>query len=226
MDDTATWDCVTRSENLNDWAADVRLAIAHAAQDRQWDTLLELVLSSGKGWVNAVHLNEPAFDTPLHEAARGGAPESVVQRILDLMAFRTMRNTQGQRPIDIARATGHTHLYSLLEPRLRSDMSFADLQPIQHHFHALIHQRARHLERAEYHSLRLPELEPLLETNISDIWCSIPGMYGGFDYWLAEGRDTPTLVTVSWIRVVGGSGQRHEIDGQGIRLVEAHLPGT
>jgi hypothetical protein len=45
-------------------------------------------------------------------------------------------------------------------------------------------------------------------------------MYGGFAYWL-EGRGTKRkLVTMSWCRIVAGSGQRHEITPEGAVLVE------
>lgn len=45
-------------------------------------------------------------------------------------------------------------------------------------------------------------------------------MYGGFSYWF-EGENEQTLLVVeSWCRVVVGSGQRHEINVQGSRLVD------
>lgn len=51
-------------------------------------------------------------------------------------------------------------------------------------------------------------------------WFPIPGMYGGFSYWLkGEGEDIK-LITESWCRVWGGSGQRHEITATGSQLVE------
>jgi hypothetical protein len=47
-----------------------------------------------------------------------------------------------------------------------------------------------------------------------------PGMYGGFLYWLeGQGQDA-RLVTESWCRVEGNSGQRHVITSRGSKLVE------
>eukprot|EP01087_Luapelamoeba_hula_P004184 TRINITY_DN14125_c0_g1_i1.p1 TRINITY_DN14125_c0_g1~~TRINITY_DN14125_c0_g1_i1.p1 ORF type:complete len:108 (-),score=17.28 TRINITY_DN14125_c0_g1_i1:116-439(-) len=51
------------------------------------------------------------------------------------------------------------------------------------------------------------------------VWCGVPGMYGGFNYWWADESKT-TLVAESWCRVVGGSGQRHEITTTGFKLVD------
>jgi hypothetical protein len=45
-------------------------------------------------------------------------------------------------------------------------------------------------------------------------------MYGGFSYRLASSGADAKLISESWCRVVGGSGQRHEITSEGSRLVE------
>jgi len=68
--------------------------------------------------------------------------------------------------------------------------------------------------------LRLPELEVLLELDRPQMWFPVPGMYGGFSYWLESTGADAKLVSESWSRVVGGSGQRHEITSAGSRLVE------
>jgi len=52
------------------------------------------------------------------------------------------------------------------------------------------------------------------------IWFPVPGMYGGFAFWLeGEGNDA-RLVTESWRRIFAGSGQRHEVTAHGVRLLE------
>jgi hypothetical protein len=45
-------------------------------------------------------------------------------------------------------------------------------------------------------------------------------MYGGFKYWFEESSSPARLICESWCRVVDGSGQRHQIDADGYRLVE------
>jgi hypothetical protein len=91
------------------------------------------------------------------------------------------------------------------------------LLAIQQHFYAVIRERAGDL--FDQHNVVLPELRPLLTSDEPKVWFPVPGMYGGFSYWLeGEGADAK-LITESWCRVVGGSGQRHEITSQGSRLI-------
>jgi len=60
--------------------------------------------------------------------------------------------------------------------------------------------------------MKLPDLSQLLHYEDSTaLWFSIPGMYGGFSYWLEGEGEHAKLITESWCRVVEGSGQRHEI---------------
>jgi hypothetical protein len=88
---------------------------------------------------------------------------------------------------------------------------------LQAHFHAVIRGRADDL--ITRYEVRLPELEPLLELRDPEIWFAVPGMYGGFRYRL-EGTGTDArLVTESFCRIAGGSGQRHEVTTDGSRLV-------
>lgn len=68
-------------------------------------------------------------------------------------------------------------------------------------------------------ALRLPELEPLLELEPQNVWFGIPGMYGGFSYDFQSDGIEAVLVTESWCRVAGGSGQRHEVTSGGSKLV-------
>jgi hypothetical protein len=119
--------------------------------------------------------------------------------------------------VDIARNRGHKHLLKELEPLLRRDVPLDVLGRIQLHFHATIRGRAER-EIAEF-GLRLPELELLLEFAAQNVWFAVPGMAGGFSFELhADGVDA-LLVSESWCRIVGGSGQRHEITKEGSRLV-------
>jgi hypothetical protein len=92
------------------------------------------------------------------------------------------------------------------------------LLAIQRHFHAVI--RGRAAELVDRHNVVLPELAPLLTAEEPSAWLPIPGMYGGFRYWLEGERDQLKLITESWCRVAGGSGQRHEVTPQGSTLVE------
>jgi hypothetical protein len=92
------------------------------------------------------------------------------------------------------------------------------LLKIQQHFHEVIRERAGRL--IDEQGLELPELTPLLHSKESKAWFPIPGMYGGFSYWLEGEGEQVKLITESWSRVVDGSGQRHEITARESKLVD------
>ena len=119
---------------------------------------------------------------PLHQAAHGGAPPEVAEELILLGAWRTLQNVRGERPIDIAERRGHKHLLGVMEPRLKRYVPIGVLLKIQSRFHDVILGRAA--EHVRSASLRLPELEPLLEHELQSVWFAIPGMYGGFSYQL------------------------------------------
>jgi hypothetical protein len=107
---------------------------------------------------------------------------------------------------------------AILEPVFERRVNPDVLSAIQEHFHEVIRGRANEL--VIEHALRLPELEIVLEFTRAKFWFAIPGMYGGFAFWLADEEPEAKLVTESWCRVSGGSGQRHEITEHGSRLVD------
>ena len=51
----------------------------------------------------------------------------------------------------------------------------------------------------------------------------VPGMCGGFRLRWLSGGEQAKLESVSFSRVVEGSGQRHEITAEGSELVESGL---
>mgnify|MGYP000945611205 CR=1 FL=1 len=60
----------------------------------------------------------------------------------------------------------------------------------------------------------------LLTTKEPEVWFPIPGMGGGFNYWVEGEGEHIKLVTESWSRFVEGTGQRHEITATGSQLVD------
>ena len=89
---------------------------------------------------------------------------------------------------------------------------------IDKHFHALIRSRAGAL--VDEHQLTLPAVQVEQVGEESSGWFPVPGMYGGFKYWLEIDQLPVRLVCESWSRIVGGSGQRHEITAEGTALLE------
>jgi hypothetical protein len=157
--------------------------------------------------------------TVLHQAAHGGAPVAVVEQLLALGAWRTIRTARGERPVDIAERRGHVPLVPLLTPALHTTIAAETLAAMQRHFHDVIRGRAGDL--VAEHALRLPELEALLEIMPPKLWFPVPGMYGGFGFWLDTLVEEPVVLAESWSRVVGGSGERHIISPHGSLLLAA-----
>jgi hypothetical protein len=211
------WDGITRIETLTPEAAAVRQLLADAARGHDWPQVLGL-LSEHPQLVNVTRPGGRSLYAPLHHAAYGGAPAEVIDGLLGLGAWRTLQNARGERPADVAERRGHPHLAPVLQPQLRRRVPQGILLKVQHHFHDVIRGRAARL--VEEHHLRLPELEPLLEMVEPFCWFTVPGMYGGFSYRLEKPGVEAVLVSESWCRVVGGSGQRHEITSSGSKLVE------
>ena len=212
------WDGITRPESVDSEYRKIREQLADAAYARNWETVLHL-LGENPTMVNATRLGGSSRYTPLHQAAYHGAPIDVVENLLNLGAWRTLRNKDGQRPVDLARVKNHAHLYRILEPVYHWEISSQKLQGLQRNFHEVIRGRAE--KQIESHQLRLPELEPMLESGPScKFWFAVPGMYGGFNYWLEKRWDRVLLISESWCRVVGGSGERHVVTPFGNVLVD------
>src|SRR3954469_9488285 len=92
---------------------------------------------------------------------------------------------------------------------------------IERHFHALILERVREFGLAIPSDLpRLLDLDPASTDYERREGYSVPGMYGGFAYWFEDAGGELKLMTESWSRILGGSGQRHEISANGTKLLE------
>ena len=211
------WDGITQTGTLTDDADQTRHALANAAKCGDWSRVVELV-SENQNLINCTRPGGSARYAPLHQAAWHGAPVTVVQQLIGFGAWRTHQNARGERPVDVADRQGHRYLLGALAPEYKHHVPFGVLLKVQAHFHTVIRSRAERFIEAE--GLRLPELEPLLEFEEPKMWFPVPGMYGGFKYRLKTGGVQPKLISESWCRVVGGSGQRHEITPSGSQLIE------
>ena len=84
---------------------------------------------------------------------------------------------------------------------------------MQTYLHAMITVRTRNYGGER--TTGLPQVEPIIELG-RNLSCPVPGMYGGFTFrW-----DDDAVVSESWCRIVGGSGQRHRITVHGVELLE------
>jgi hypothetical protein len=134
--------------------------------------------------------------------------------MLDAGALRTVRTTDGGRPVDIARSRGHQALVALLDVDTPTFPAAHELAAMQTYLHALMVVRPRQF--GVDRSLWLPPVEAVVELAGRPLWCPVPGMYGGFGLTWQDGA----VVASSWCRVAGGSGQRHRVSVDGVELVE------
>lgn len=213
-----SWDGITLARSLNDSEAEVRHALADAAKCADWPRVFDLMSNDASLLVNSARLDSSSWYAPLHQAAWHGAPIDIVRYLVVEGAWRTLRNARGERAMDIAERRSHRHLLEALAPEYKHSVPMRVLLRIQTHFHEVIRGRSERLVKKQ--RLRLPELEPLLELDRPNMWFAVPGMYGGFSYRLESEGFNAKLICESWSRIVGGSGQRHEITTAGSQLVD------
>lgn len=195
--------------------SDPRERLADIAKAGDWDRAFALLherphVLSANSWRPSGASNF----TPLHQAAWHGASVPVVERLVELGAWRTLRAGNGRRPVDIARQHGHDHLLDVLEPAPLRKVDEDVLGRLDLHLAAVVEGRIRPQLDAQ---LRHPQSEVLTEVEGHMLWYPIPGMYGGFRVELREDH----LYVESWIRIVGGSGQAHLVTRDGAVLARA-----
>lgn len=142
---------------------ELRHEVCDYAKSSNWPKLLDFVERNrdhAAGFINTTRPDGKALFAPLHHAAWNGAPVEVVQRLVDLGAWRTLRSSDDRLPLDIAKRQDHKHLFQVLTPIYKRDISLSEIRVIQIYFHAVIRGRADHCVK-EF-NLRLPELEPML----------------------------------------------------------------
>ncbi|KAL6067089.1 Ankyrin repeat domain-containing protein [Balamuthia mandrillaris] len=227
------WEGGTLTSTYRADAVKARHDALDAAQESRWDDLLMLLHEDATispniwrlagteegGELRKEQEGDTAFWTPLHYAAFAGASTEVIEDVLSFGAWKSVRNGQGKRPVDLAKMQNHPAIIPLLEPQFQVAIPQEDLELIQKRFHELIHKIASSFVTKE--KLRLPELEPVAETGTT-FWFPVPGMYGGFSYRFQKKEAEEggfVLISESWCRVVEGSGQRWEVTKDSLKLL-------
>lgn len=217
MSRSVDWPGVVGAGQMLPEAAATRRMFIRMADAGDWAGVTDM-LRADADLVHAISPEDGERSTVLHLAARNAADLDVIAAILRAGAWRSLRDARGRRPVDIARTRRIETLLAALQPALRHDVPRAHSRALERGFRAVILGRLKE-GRLSPNGLRLPQIEPMLETK-ANFWFAVPGMYGGFHYWLKGAKAAPILVSESWCRVVGGSGQRHEITADGSRLVD------
>ncbi|MEU6904756.1 hypothetical protein ABZ935_05300 [Streptomyces coeruleorubidus] len=173
----AQWDGHIRREYVHADDAAKRDELADAARVGNWQRVLSVVtLAAGPhslnhGWINAVRLDGNRRYAPLHQAAWHGASIDTVAALLSCGAWRTLRNRDGKRPLDIAQERGHYHLTRILQPEIKQHVPSEVVAGLQRNLHALIHRYDR--DAPTY--LRLPDVEVLTELDPPAYWIRVSG---------------------------------------------------
>ncbi|MFC8797595.1 hypothetical protein ACFT2C_07660 [Promicromonospora sp. NPDC057138] len=186
------------------------VAQADAARRGDWEQVLKFSRETEMG-PNTWRPGGKSRFTSLHQAAWHNAPIEVVEELLDLGAWRTLRTTEGRTAYDIARSKGHTRLLPHLVPT--ADPFGAKMRLLlDEQLKTLVDSQIRpHITTA----LLYPQTSVLNELT-DTLWFPVPGMYGGFKIAPAsEG-----LEVASWSRVVEGSGQEHLVTPDGSTRID------
>lgn len=210
---SSEWPGVTDTEVFKEgYLADVD-RLADAARAGRWAEVLGLLDAQAMISPNQWRISGSSLFSPLHQAAWLGAPNEVVDQLVRRGAWRSLRNANGDRPIDIAERRGHDHLRESLDVQQTSERQQQKFAAWDRHLADLIATRTESLDPVRFRPVptEIIAVEPL-ET----LWFRYPGMYGGFGMSVHRDR----LFIESWSRVVGGSGQAHVITESGCVLVE------
>ncbi|WP_067522652.1 hypothetical protein [Endozoicomonas ascidiicola] len=102
---------------------------------------------------------------------------------------------------------------------MNTNTSNESLKKLQKNFHSVIMERVGDL--INQNAIELPTLEMIAASDDTEAWFPVNGMYGGFKYWIERNDNCEIqLISESWCRVMGGSGQRHHITVEGYELVD------
>ncbi|MBF6329360.1 ankyrin repeat domain-containing protein [Nocardia transvalensis] len=220
------WCGIGNRDSLKDTIVAHVDALADAGRDGDWPRLFDLLSHrptlppvSESFYPNASRVGGMSGYAPLHQAAWHGAPTSVVEELIRLGAWRTLRCASGETPLQVAESRGHGHLREALAPQPVHEVDDFAVTQLECQLHAVVAGRALRLMREA--RITPPQLGPLTEARDPRMWFPVPGMYGGFQIVLVRGGDRAELDVQSWCRIVEGSGQRHRVRTDGFELVAA-----
>lgn len=210
----AEWPGVSDPSVLKPTFVEASHRLADAARDGRWDGVLALLASVPHLGPNRWRVGGTSWFAPLHQAAWLGAPVEVVEQLVALGAWRSLRDADDRRPVDLARERGHDHLLDALATPTPTPVERRRHAAWDAHLETLVAERTAGLPPVAH---RRVATEVVQAEHLDDLWFAYPGMYGGFSVSLFRGR----LHVESWSRVAGGSGQAHVITEDRCTLVDA-----
>ena len=185
-------------------------------KNSEWSSVIEIA-SADINLVNCVRPGSDSFYTILHGAARIGAPIEVIEKIIELGAFRTMKTKNGETAFDLAIKYGNDELVPLLIPKLNFESEQNTLKLIEKNLHLLITKETEGL--IYKHLLRLPDINVLLEIQQYDmVYFPIPGMMGGVFFSFNVKNNNALLYVQIESRMWGGA-DYYEVSVDGYRVL-------
>lgn len=198
--------------------AEKHVTLADLGSTKKWKELIEY-LADHKGLINKCRLpvdksSSSDLCTPLHYAAKGGAPKEVFEELVKLGASKTLKDGDGKTAFDIGKSNGLSEdILKLIAVPNEILEKEAEILKMESGLHKVILGRADNL--VTRNGQKMPQVAFLYE--FGNFWYPVPGMYGGFN--VSKHKDG--IQAESWCRVAGGSGQRHVIDREGnVELVD------
>lgn len=216
QDSSRKWDGALTVQGMNGELIRQRNEIARAVAVNDWVATLP-ILTENQELVNAALRKGRSWSTLLHWATAIDAPKEFVLELTRLGAFRTVCDPAGKRAVDIVADKRRSTLIGILEPELQLCVCPEYLLCMQELFHGLV--RAAMIRYHVTVPLRLPQLSILTETRGNHIWFPVPGMAGGFSFWLEKQENSYVLISESWSRIWAGS-MRHRITPVEVILLE------
>ncbi|OBK97658.1 ankyrin repeat domain-containing protein [Mycobacterium sp. 1165178.9] len=192
--------------------------LADAAKAGNWHEVMH-VLDREWNWlvINQWRPGGTAWFTALHQAAWHGAPPEVVTELLDRGSLRSLRDSKGRTPFDVAIERNPVPvLLELLRPP-RSPLTSEQIRALDTRLAELIDGRIRGrvFDGDLRAALRYPPVEVLHEPPGQRVCVPLPGKYV-FHVELQRGA----LEVKSWCGFVEGSGQAHLVTPEGSVLVD------
>lgn len=102
--------CLDAGTSPNEMPAGTQWSFLHSAAEMKHVGIVKVLLDAG---ANPSIVTRHGGDSPLHVV---GDCAATVQALLDAGAQRGLRNFQGETPIDVARAAGHSAALGVLQP--------------------------------------------------------------------------------------------------------------
>ncbi len=175
---TLWWDGILDPNEIG--APPVRLEISDLSYRGDWpqlfSTLDDMVAYEPFANINSTRLGGKSHFTPLHQAAWSGDAHAI-HGLINRGAWRSIRDADGNRPVDVYLARGHTNYTASLQP--------VPVHRVAERVVALLQERLNFLLDAELlrwrtSPLRYPQVEVLTEIDSGELWFGVPGKYGGY----------------------------------------------